>query len=224
MIGVRNNGMGWLGANVTLTGWLIKEIWSNVTQTRFMRRQYENEHQYFKKRLIYEQKNEIYKELYKRLKHMVGVMNDFQFFDERVMLKNQDAMNHHVLSVKVNDETFDSAKFVDEYNNIERVRLEVNLNYYFVLLNDKYLGFKNYVSEQNYILTQEENNVIYEIDNCYSKLYRYIEECLYNFKEDVRDPVIETEKHFGISYSERFKELDELTYKFAHTIRKEMFL
>lgn len=218
--------MEWVGWVLTLplTGWLIKEIWSNVTQTRFMRRQYENEHQYFKKRLIYEQKNEIYKELYKRLKHMVGVMNDFQFFDERVMSKNQDAVNHHVLSVKVNDETFDSAKFVDEYNNIERVRLEVNLNYYFVLLNDKYLGFKNYVSEQNYILTQEENNVIYEIDNCYSKLYRYIEECLYNFKEDVRDPVIETEKHFGISYSERFKELDELTYKFAHTIRKEMFL
>ena len=218
--------MEWLGwiFSAPLVAWLGKEVWSNVTHTKIMKKQAESEHLYFKKRLIFEQKHEVYREIYKRLKHMVGSMNDFQFFDDRVMKINHDAVNYHILTLEGDDTYVDTANFIDQYNYDESIRLKINLNHYFNLIESKYLEFSNYVSEQNYILTKEENEIVSKIINCRKEIYDYIKQSRSILDDDSDHKVDRVREYFAKPYVEKFEKIDCLTYDFSDTIRAEMFL
>lgn len=219
--------MEWAGWFLTLplTGWLIKEIWTNISQTRFMRKQTENEHLYFKKRLIFEQKNEIYKELNLKVKIMVGAMNDLQFFENKILRIYDEAIEEYAK----NNDLYHYEIYNDVYNHYvtdEEFRAEVNLNHRSNLARQFHFDFSNYVSEQNYILTKEENEILFKINSLETDLLNYISDWVKIWEKDMSYSERKEEllTLFGDEYTKKFKVLEELMYDFMEIIRKEMFM
>lgn len=208
-----------------ILGWLGREIWSNVSQTNFMRKQSKNEHQYFKKRLIFEQKNGIYKELNLKLKKMVGVMNDFRSLDSEISKIHDDvieeyARNNDLFHYEIYDDVY------EHYEKDEEFRVEVNLNMRSNRMNQLHLEFSNYVSEQNYILTKDENEILFKINMVEIELSNYISHWKKIWKKEVSYSERKEEilTLFGDEYNNKFKDLEELMYEFMEIIRREMFM
>lgn len=210
---------------VPILGWLAREIWSNISQNKFMRKQSENEHLYFKKRLIFEQKHEIYKELNIKLKKMIGIMNDFQFFDSTILRIYEEAVEGYAR----NNDLFHIETYNDLYEHYEKdeeFRAEINLNHRSNLASQFCFDFSNYVSEQNYILTKDENEILFKINGLEIELLNYISDWQKKWEKDMTYSERKEEllTLFGDEYTKKFKVLEELMYDFMEIIRKEMFM
>lgn len=214
---------GWL-FSLPIMGWLFKEVWTNIAQTKFMKKQTENEHLYFKKRLIFEQKNEVYKELNQKIKKMVGSFNGYQNVKEIMESYYVETFNQYV----------EDHNFTDEENYISAsktyqtpmYRTEINLNYRNAQTKKLHFEFSNCVSLQNYILTKRENEILFEMNINAVEMMKYINQWRDVWNEDLsyserKDKILEV---FGDEYYNKFLRLEHLMYEFMEEIRKEMFM
>lgn len=219
--------MEWLGwiFSLPLVGWLVKETWTNITHTKMMKKQSENEHTYFKKRLVFETKSSIYKELNQKIKKMIGSLNDYRDI-EKIMTsyypkKFEQYVNDNGYT-KIN--LYSAAE--NNYKYDEEVRAEINLNYHFRSMEKLQFDFSNYVSLQNYILTEKENEILLELNNSALEMIRYIE----GWKEIWEKEVVFNERKneiidmFKVDYNNKFSNIEKLMYEFMEEIRKEMFM
>ncbi|WP_271397831.1 hypothetical protein [Salinicoccus roseus] len=153
--------MEWLGwiFSIPVIGWLIREIIGNISKTKFIKMQLSVEHDYYKKRLLFDNKFEFYKDVYAKMRKFHGGLAAFEHksINRTLLAVQNDAITKQkdYLSVAGSKEN-DLNRFVKDYNSCEIIRIAPNYDMTIQKIEDTRKDLNNYVSIYKFMFSEEE--------------------------------------------------------------------
>lgn len=218
---------GWL-FTLPLTGWLIKEVWTNISQNRFMKKQAGIEHDYYQKRLLFENKHDFYKEVYQRLRKYQGGLVAFELsLIQRTLTTYQlDAKEHFIeFLIDAGKNESDIEYFEKLYATSEISRVDANYDMTMQKIEDGRNNLNNFLSVNKFMLSEKEDKVIRNFSELGLGMERFIEKSEAILREE--HPIQKYQKlvnHFNGTYTEACIELNNLVDDFEEIIRNTLFI
>lgn len=212
---------------VTIIGWVIREVWASVSRDTTIKKQANIEHEYYRKRLIFEHKHEFYKDVYHKLREYQGALVAF----DRSRIKRTlttvqlDAKENYIdyLKEEGKNENF-IKKFEELYSSNLLYRVDANYDMTMQKIEDSRSNLQNFLSVNKFMLNEEEDEII----RSFYKLSEQMEIFISKSEPILEDthPVQRYQKlvnHFNNLYNEAFKLSDILVDDFEKCIRKSIF-
>lgn len=205
--------------------WLAKELWSGYTKEKFLRKQASIEHDYFRKRLLYETKNDIYKKVYFNLKLVQGTFYTFESknFDYNFKGYQQKALDNYKQystssKVKIEENILDYTK-----NDIHRFKINYDLSMQSII--DALRDYNNYLSEIEYMLDKKELKILMTFKNYSNNLKEEVQESQKHFEiKDKYKSYNSLKCEFQEEYEKKCSKLDEIIEEFNEIIKRNLFL
>lgn len=220
---------------VPIVAWLSREIWGNISKNKLIEKQANTEHEYYKKKFIFEQKNEFYKEMFRLLRYSQGSV--YAFTNEALynsLRTTQIESIDRAIRTNKNDEDFDANIFTKEYLNNEYERIIPNFDNIAQKVLDSTKELNNFAAINKYMLTEEEGEIYEKYYLKLVELKLHVDVLNKSIESKALEKKLETElekrdlyedfkKHFDKRYAEKVAELEMYINEFEKQIRKSFF-
>lgn len=221
------NVFSFIGPGGFLVGvtWFGKELYSNYSKGKLINKQANIEHDYFRKRLQYEAKYEVYKDIYQKAKILQGT---FYTFDAKKFNYNftgyqEKALTHYAMYSSDTEIKKDKMKRLYESDKDSRYILNFSLS--LQEIRDAKKEFNNVVSANDLLYDEVETKKLLEIERYTNILIKNIEKKgEYIDLENPSNNYYDFRNQFNQKYNDLSKKLDKMINDYKNIAKDKLFM